>query len=224
MTDPAPRTVPPPAAAARPLPPARLAPLAVAAVAALGLWWGSRPADRWVVLESVDAERDEGLSLDAGDRFAFATVTTPGIGSADLQLGEAVRIVVQPGSEVELPPAPGRWIGEERALRVIRGRILVTTGDRGPDFDLVVLTPHSRTRAASATFSVERISAGTRICAGRGRVEAETPRGDRTLGIPEGMQAQLYAGGLEPEIGPQTDEERARLEAVDLAGISRDLP
>ena len=175
-------TDPPPTA--RPLAPARLVPLAAAAIAALALWWGSRPAEQWTVLESVDAERDDGLSLDAGDRFAFATITTPGIGSADLQLGEAVRVVVLPGSRVELPPGPGRWIGRERALRVPKGRILVTTGDRAPDFDLVVLTPHSRTRTAAATFSVERAPVETRICLARGRIESEVPWSPRSVPRP----------------------------------------
>ncbi|HMB70447.1 MAG TPA: FecR domain-containing protein [bacterium] len=209
-----------PPAAAQPVSPAHLIPLAVVAIAALALWWGSRPAEGWTVLESVDAERNDGQSLDAGDRFPFATIRTTGIGSADLQLGETVRVVVLPGSKVELPPGPGRWVGRERAVRVAKGRVLITTGDRPPDYRLAVLTPHSRTQVGAATFSVERIPAGTRICLARGHIETEAPAREIVLSVPEGMQLQLYSGGLEPEIGSQTEEERARLEAVDRAGIA----
>lgn len=195
-------------------------PLAAVALAALALWWGARPSDAWIVLESVDAERDDGESLDAGDRFAFATLITPGIGSADVQLGGSLRVLAPPGTRVELPPGPGRWFGRSRVLRVDEGRILVTTGDRPPDFDFVVMSPETRTRAAAATFSVERNSLGTRICLWKGRIETESLDGERVLGVPEGMRIQFFSVDMEPEAGPLTVEEETRLAALHAAGTA----
>jgi hypothetical protein len=198
-----------------------LAAAAAAAAAVVALWIGSLPAESWVVLESVDGELDDGRPLDAGHRFPFGTLVTPGIGSADVQLGESLRIFAPPGARVELPPGPGRWIGRSRALRVEEGQIFATTGARPLGFERVVVSPETRARIDGTTFAVLRNDAGTRVGLWEGQIRAESPDGVHAVDVPAGMRVQFFAGGLEPAMAPLSDEERTRLQALHEAGLAR---
>lgn len=199
-----------------------LVPLALAAGIALALVLvGNQSPDRWRVLASTTVESVlvDDTAPEVARAFDAATGKTME-GRLDVQLGQRVRVLVEPESEVVFPRGPGRWFGHSRVLRVDEGEICATTEGQGLGFELVVETPEARTWVRGTTFAVTRNEIGTRVCLYEGSVEVAVTGDESRHEVPVMQKLQVYRDGRPPEVLPLTDGERTMLATMRTQGIA----
>lgn len=139
--------------------------LSVAAFA----WLGAQPELEWVVLDVVgpaSLESDAGSPLEPGRLLTAGRLATGAEPELEVQLGDRLRFRLLPGTDLELPRAPGRWFDRSRRLPLESGEIYGTSGGGALGFDL-----------AFATDELEMRLAGT--SAGRHETAGDGGRGDR---------------------------------------------
>ena len=157
--------------------------LGVAAVALVG----RQPTAEWIVLDVVEPAQISvpGEPPAIGDVVAAGRVATAAGAELELQLGDQLRLRLRPESELDLPPAPGRWFGRTRRLDLHAGEIYGTTGGQSLAFDLTFATGELQAGLTGTTFAVFRTDTTSCVCLWEG-----------------GIRVSPVAGG--PDRGPHT--------------------
>jgi len=131
----------------------------------------------------------------------------------DLVSSGVLAMQLSPGTEMVLPPPPGRWFGRGARANVAGGLLRVTTGRRFHGARLAITTPDATVRVTSTTLAVIAQPAGTCVCVLEGTAHVGPHRGAMTRVRP-GSRCEVAHGGQTPKTGDMLDAERPRL--VDL--------
>ena len=131
----------------------------------------------------------------------------------DLVSSGILAMQLSPGTEMVLPPPPGRWFGRGARANVAGGRLRVTTGRRFHGARLAITTPDATVRVTSTTLAVIAEPSGTCVCVLEGTAHVAPHRGGMTRVRP-GSRCEVARGGQTPKTGEMLDAERPRL--VDL--------
>ncbi len=199
----------------------RAAPLAAAAAVAIaiaGIAWGNR-GEPWRVVSSTGAGPVvvDGRTIWPADSATLSGAIHPGTRirmpeGAQLDLSAAGTLLIQitAGTEVTVPPSPGRWWRRDVSGRIWVGELRVTTGPRFHGARLSVESPDARVNVSGTTIAVIRNSLGTCLCVFEGTARiAAAGRSSEPLGA--GLRRQLFKDGRPPLTEPLRPMEQMKL-------------
>lgn len=197
--------------------------LVAAAVAVLLI--GRAPTEEWVVLDVVEpggVTAPSGQVLSVGDRLEEGTLVTALGSEVELQLGKRLRFRLQPGTQIELPKAPGRWFDRSRELFLSSGEIYGTTGGQRLGFPMEFKTDELTAVLTGTTFAVFRTDEASCVCLWQGGINViPAIESLDTIGLAEKQRVWVYKDGRAPEILPLDDMEIMKLQMTDDQGIAR---
>jgi hypothetical protein len=193
----------------------------VAAVSALAL----TRAEPWRFVASqgggfvtIDGDRVPitEVSRLAGRLVGGVRVETDADAELQLQGADAVVLVVTPGTEVQLPSVPGRWLSRRSQGAVTRGEVRGTTGPTFAGAEWQFSLPGAVVAITGTTFAVLRTDEGSCVCVLDGRVTM-TAGAAATLVEPGRRRLLLTATG-KPLDEPLRPMEQMKLEMLRDAG------
>jgi hypothetical protein len=145
---------------------------------------GTQRLARWEVVDVRDPAHIEmacgRTSMNgpaSGDTVEPGLIITGLDSTLTLGLDGFLVLHMTPNSVVNLPPAPARWLGRHRVLRVDDGEIALTSGERELGRTLVVDTLAGRIILHGASLVVRYRESSIDILQSRGVVEVRTPDG-----------------------------------------------
>lgn len=201
--------------------PHRLRLLAWAAALILATGIGLERANRgeaWVVREGSASGwvHVDGRALRAADTEALsrmqlggASVTTDSEAEIRLESGEALVLVITPGSSVQLPEPPRRYWSRTARARLERGELRGTTGSAFRGARLAVELPEASAEIRGTTFALIADGEGSCACAFEGDVRLRDSAGWRRL---EPGRRRL----VPPRGGPTLEEPLRPMERMKL--------
>jgi FecR protein len=201
----------------------------IAAAAAIVFFMiGSEPTMEWVVLDVVEpagVQVTEATPPAVGDRLDSGTLITAAGSELELQLGDRLRFRMLPGTQIELPKAPGRWFGRSRELELASGEIYGTTGGKQLGFDLDFKTDELTAVLTGTTFAVFRTDLASCVCLWEGGVKV-TPSAEPDLPtlLQPNQRVWVYKDGRPREVLPLNDMEIMKLQMTSDMGLSDTLP
>ena len=139
-----------------------------------------------------------------------AHLALPSDADLALQAGDQMMVALDPGSEVTLPGAPGRWWGRRIEGRVDSGIMRVSLGPTFHGSVLALRTHEAQLRVVGTTFAVICEPTGTCVCVLEGVVDVG-PIGGAMAEIPGGMRGYVFANGAPMDREGMRPEERIRL-------------
>jgi len=143
----------------------------------------------------------------------------------EVQLGDQLRFRMVPGTELELPRAPGRWFGRDRRLELESGEIYGTSGGRTLDFALTFATQELQAELTGTTFAVFRTDSASCVCLWEGGIAvAPLVGGSDPIALPEKRRVWIYRDGRAPEILPLSDMEVMKLQMIHDGGLAASGP
>ncbi len=197
--------------------------LMAAAIAAILI--GRVPTEEWVVLDVLEpggVTAPSGQVLSAGDRLVEGTLITAPGSEVELQLGERLRFRLQPGTQIELPKAPGRWLNRSRVLLLSSGEIYGTTGGQKLGFPMEFKTDELTAILTGTTFAVFRTDEASCVCLWEGGINVIPAAENRdTISLTEGRRVWVYRDNRAPEVLPLDAMEIMKLQMTDDQGIAR---
>ena len=131
----------------------------------------------------------------------------------DLISSGLLAMQLSPGTEMVLPPPPGRWFARGPRGKVTGGLLRVTTGRRFHGARLAITTPDATIHVTGTTLAVIAEPTGTCVCVLEGTAHVAPHQGKMTRVTP-GSSCEVARGGRKPKRGEMRDAERPRL--VDL--------
>ena len=195
-----------------------LAAILAAVIVAVG-FYGTRPPDQWRVVAVV---APEGVDVDAdlalGAVVASGTVSTAAGSELELQLGTQLRFRLQPGTSLELPPPPGRWLGRSRELQLTAGEIYGTTADARLDFALHFVTPELSAQLVGTTFAVFRTAEGSCVCLYDGAIAVLPQGAPAAVRLPVEHRLFVFKDGRQ-DLAPIDARERMKLTMMHGGGM-----
>lgn len=195
--------------------------LSAAAAVAIVLAALNQPP-RWTALPSGGAGNlvVNGLSIPVRETAELTRRIRPGsrirlesTEELDLISSGFLAMQLSPGTEMVLPPPPGRWFARGPRTHVTGGLLRVTTGRRFHGARLAITTPDATIHVTGTTLAVIAEPTGTCVCVLEGTAHVAARRGEMTRVTP-GSSCQVARGGQTPTRGEMRDAERPRL--VDL--------
>ncbi|MDM7914293.1 MAG: FecR domain-containing protein [Candidatus Eisenbacteria bacterium] len=147
-----------------------------------------------------------GKLLTGGARVDLADSVLVTIASA-----ENVYLQILPGTQMDIPPAPGRWFGRDVHASIATGEVRITTGPRFPGARLTVETPEVAVVVSGTTVAVIRPPFGTCVCVLEGTVEVSVLGSGSSERVPAGRRFTFHTDGNEIDRGEMLPEERVRL-------------
>lgn len=196
-----------------------LAPVAMTALA-IALVIGDRGA-RWEVMSAsgtgiavVDDRPIPMAHLDDLRRalHAGARLRVPEDSEIEIASRGNLAFHVAPGTDLTLPPAPGRWFDRSVESEIRSGEMRVTSGSGFHGARLTIRTPEAMVRVTGTTFAVIREPAGTCVCVLEGTVVVGTG-GGAMVEVPKGERRFVFNDGRAPESAAIRDTEIAPLGA-----------
>jgi ferric-dicitrate binding protein FerR (iron transport regulator) len=195
--------------------------------AALGMvavfWFGSQPVEQWVVMGITSPE---GITIAGEGQLAIGTtlesglVTTGAESELVFQLGDKLRLNMQPETSLTLPKPPGRWFGRNRRLPLTSGEVYGTSGGQKLGFDLVFSTPELEARLTGTTFAVFRVDVASCVCLWHGGIAVTPLIGNYDMiQLPEKNRVWIYKDGREPELKSLDDREIMKLQMTHDGGV-----
>ncbi|MBC8425921.1 FecR domain-containing protein [bacterium] len=145
---------------------------------------GTARLARWEVLEvrdparvrmSCGAWRPGGLQ--AGQEVGPTLIDTGRDSELVLGLGDLLVLRMSPDASIDLPSSPARWFGRHSTLRVLRGEIVLSSGDRALGRRLAIWTEAGMVLLDGADLVVRREEARVDVVLLRGAAELVTPDG-----------------------------------------------
>lgn len=110
-----------------------------------------------------------------------------------------------PGTRISLTPAPGRWFGRQRLIRVEAGELFVTTQPAFRGARLDVRTREATVQVVGTSFAVLAHDDGTCVCVMDGMVQV-TPEGGPAEMVPPGRRCFVYRDGRPIDRAPILEE------------------
>lgn len=133
-----------------------------------------------------------------------------------VMLPDATQVVLNTDSAIDV-----RFDGGSRALRLVRGEIMVTTGHPPGDArPFGVETEHGRLRPLGTRFSVRLDDDATRVAVYSGSVEVDTHQTVRPRIIPAGQRTRFTGSAISPLV-PADENDTAWLDGM---LVVRDMP
>lgn len=139
-----------------------------------------------------------------------AHLALPSDADVALAAGDQMMVALDPGSEVTLPGAPGRWWGRRIEGRVDSGIMRVSLGPMFHGSVLALRTRDAQLRVVGTTFAVICEPTGTCVCVLEGVVDVG-PIGGTMSEIPGGMRGYVFANGAPMDREGMRPDERIRL-------------
>jgi hypothetical protein len=194
-----------------------LAAVFVALAVFVGIY-GSQPDMEWRVADVVNpagviSEQDVAVGAVIGGGF----LATGDSSEVEVQLGETLRLRLTPGTRIELPDPPGRWVGRQRELALTDGEVFGTTAGRSLGFALAFVTPELNARLTGTTFAVWRDASGSCVCLWTGGVDVAA-HGEEIVSVPVKQRYMVYKDGRR-EIQDIDDRERMKLGMMQDGGM-----
>jgi len=195
--------------------------LSAAAAVAIVLAALNQPP-RWTALPSGGSGNlvVNGLSIPVRETAELTRRIRPGSrirleNTEDLNLISSGLLAMQlsPGTEMVLPPPPGRWFARGPQGNVSGGLLRVTTGKRFHGARLAITTPDATIHVTGTTLAVIAEPTGTCVCVLEGTAHVSPHKGGMTRVTP-GSSCEVARGGHKSKRGEMRDAERPRL--VDL--------
>jgi len=142
-------------------------------------------------------------------------VRLPADAEMDLVAPGAIAMTLSPGSDVDVPPAPGRWFQRIAHVVVRAGETYITTGRRFHGAHLTVATDEARVEVVGTTFAVLRHEEGTCVCVMEGKVLVGAV-GEAPVEVGAGVRRFCYprALGLPSESAPILESSEHALHAL----------
>lgn len=130
-------------------------------------------------------------------------VRAPAEGELELVAPGQLAVHLAKGSDVVLPPAPGRWFRRAARAEVRDGEAFVTTGRGFHGASLTVATSEAMVEVVGTTFAVLRHGEGTCVCVMEGRVRVGAV-GEAPVEVEAGTRRFCYprASGRPSESAP----------------------
>lgn len=195
--------------------------LASAALIAIVAGYGASPSDEWRVRELVTPQGvtagSDHLTPEVGDVMRPGLLTTGPESELELQLGRRLRVRLLAGTQLVLPPPPGRWFGRDRALEVARGEAFGTSaGALG--FTLRLTTPEAVATLTGTSFAVIRGAEATCFCLYRGALDIVAGAAGKVV-LPVEHRVFIFRDKRPPQVEPIDARERMKLSMIDGAGV-----
>ena len=200
---------------------------AAAMIAALLLGFNRLPGPDFLASNGVGTVTIDGRELPAGSTAEIDAALRAG---GHVQVGEGGSLdIVYPGSfamrlgagtDMVLPPRPGRWTRRTVEGSVTYGEVSVRTGPDLAGGALVISTDEGRAVIHGTLVSVLRNEAVTCVCLIEGSADILTDAAD--LGaVPLGMRWVLFRDGSEPQLLEIVPEHRDHMLGLDatLKGV-----
>ena len=190
------------------------------------MMYGMQPTSTWRVTDVVNPDGVAGVTAVDGELLgaeipAGRVATGPG-SELELQLGQDVRIRLIPGSEVELPPGPGRWFGRERSLRIHAGELYGTSrGTNGSEelgWRLTLAGRDAEALLTGTTFALFLLEEATCFCLFEGGLQVQVAATGERIDLPVGQRIWVYPDGR-TEMRPLDGMETMKLEMSRDRGI-----
>jgi len=138
------------------------------------------------------------LSDAAGLSAALARggrVRLPADGELEIVAPGSMAIDLARGSDVVVPPAPGRWFRRSARAEVKTGEAFITTGRDFHGARLTVTTEEATVEVVGTTFAVLRHEEGTCVCVMEGRVIVGAA-GEEAVEVGAGLRRFCYPRAL----------------------------
>lgn len=133
-------------------------------------------------------------------------------GGTGYRLTGRLAMEASPGTEVDVPRRPGRWIGRDIELTARSGVIRITTGPEFPGTTLRVHTPEADVVVTGTTLAVIMEPEGTCVCVYEGSIQMGA-RGGEMMGVSSGDRCFMFNDGRPPEHGDIRPAEKLNLAA-----------
>ncbi len=190
-----------------------------------GFWYGGQPRYDWVVTDVVEADGivAEGIEA-AGDLGRGATVASGRISAGptselELQLGDQLRFRLLPGTSIELPPAPRRWLPGTQTIVVHTGEIYGTTGGQVLEVPLHITAQQAEARLMGTTFAVFQNDDGTCVCLWQGCITVFPRDGGESVMMEDEKKFYVFTDGSTSGLVPLDGMERMKLQMMADGGI-----
>ena len=190
-----------------------------------GFWYGGQPRYDWVVTDVIAPEgvaaadpTAKGLSITSG------RITTGPDSELELQLGDQLRFRMLPGSSIDLPSAPRRWLPRAQVIAVQSGEIYGTTGGQVLAVPLRIAAAEAEARLMGTTFAVFQNELGTCICLWQGCITVFPRAGGPSVRMEDESKFYVYPNGSNSGMVPLDDMERMKLSMMAEGGIIEVLP
>ena len=190
-----------------------------------GFWYGGQPRYDWVVTDVVEADGIVANSIEAaGDLGRGATVTAGRISAGptselELQLGSQLRFRILPGTSIELPPAPRRWLPGTQTIVVHTGEIYGTTGGQVLEVPLHITAQQAEARLMGTTFAVFQNDDGTCVCLWQGCITVFPIDGGESVVMEDEKKFYVFTDGSTSGLVPLDGMERMKLQMMADGGI-----
>ena len=192
---------------------------ASAAAAIVGAVAALNQAPRWTALPSAGTGNliVNGVSLPVRETSELTRRLRPGSrmkleSTQDLELISSGLIALQlsPGTEIVLPPAPGRWFGRASHASVSGGSLRVTTGRRFNGAHLAITTPEASVHVTGTTLAVIAEPTGTCVCVLEGTAHVSPHRGQAKR-VHSGTSCEVSRGARTSRMVDMRETERPKL-------------
>lgn len=177
----------------------------------------------WTLIGTSDAGFVEvdGQRLPIGDPTRLLGALAPGArivtdAQAELRLqgGDALVLVVTPGTIVTLPAVPGRWLGRGILARLEAGELRGVTGAAFAGAQLDVTLALATAQVTGTTFAVIQNDEGSCVCVLEGRVGMRDERSDAPASVAPGHRRAIGPGAAPARDEALRPMERAKLEML----------
>jgi ferric-dicitrate binding protein FerR (iron transport regulator) len=192
----------------------------VVLAALAGFWYGGQPQYEWIV---TDVVAPEGIGADGavakGHVFTAGRVTTGPESEIELQLGDQLRFRMMPGSSLDLPRPPRRWLPGAQVIAVQTGEIYGTTGGRPLAAPFHIAALQAEARLTGTTFAVFQDERGTCVCLWDGAIVVVPFNAETPVSMETESKYYVYPDGTNSGMIPLDDMERMKLSMMAEGGI-----
>ena len=192
---------------------------AAAAAASVIVVAALNQAPRWTALPSAGTGNliVDGVSFPVRETSELTRRLRPGSrvrleSTQDLELISSGLLALQlsPGTEIVLPPAPGRWFGRASRASVSGGSLRVTTGRRFSGARLAITTPEASVHVTGTTLAVIAEPTGTCVCVLEGTAHVRPHRGQAKR-VHSGTSCVVTRGERTSRMADMRETERPKL-------------